>query len=360
MVTPAVHGGIDEAELRVLGLDRTRIIDFSANQSPLGASPRVRGAIAGAVLEAYPDRDARGFARAVASRHGVDPVQVVVGNGSTELIRLIAQIVFREGDAALSLAPSFGEYEAATVLARASFIERRLLLEEDAFAYREDVFADALEQLRPRLCWLCSPNNPTGTAVPPEAIEGLVTRFPGTVFVLDEAYCDLLQHPQWTAATLARGNLVVLRSMTKAWGLAGLRLGYALAHESMAAALRAAKPPWNVNVCAQAAGEAVLEDPAAYHDAVQLLRIGRDTLASGLRAEGWTVPPSEAGFFLVRVRDAASVRRCLLERGCLVRDCSSFGLPQYVRVSPRLPAQNQLLLEAFVGLEELRPDEEPR
>lgn len=359
-VTPAVHGGIDEAELRALGLERTEVIDFSANQSPLAVSPRIRAAVAGAVLEAYPDRDARGFAGAVAIRHGVDPAQVVVGNGSTELIRLLAQIILREGDVALSLAPSFGEYEVASVIARASFIEHRLSLEKGTFIYREDAFVRALEQFLPKLCWLCSPNNPTGTAVPPQAIEELVACFPGTVFVLDEAYCDLLEYPQWTATTLARGNLVVLRSMTKAWGLAGLRLGYALAHDSMAAALRAAKPPWSVNACAQAAGEAVLDDPAAYYEAVRLLRSGRDDLVSGLWAQGWTVLPSDAGFFLVRVRDAALVRRRLLEQGCLVRDCSSFGLSQYIRISPRLPAQNQLLLAAFAKLEELRPDGEPR
>jgi histidinol-phosphate aminotransferase len=360
VVAPAVHGGIDEAELQAFGLERTGVIDFSANQSPLAVSPRTRAAVASAVLEAYPDRDARDFASAVALRHGVDPAQVVVGNGSTELIRLLAQIILREGDVALSLAPSFGEYEAASVIARASFIEHRLLLEKDTFVYREDMFVRALEQFLPKLCWLCSPNNPTGTTIPSQAIERLVIRFPGTVFVLDEAYCDLLQNPQWTAATLARRNLVVLRSMTKAWGLAGLRLGYALAHDSMAAALRAAKPPWSVNACAQAAGEVVLEDSAAYYETVRLLRSGRDDLGSGLRAKGWTVLPSEAGFFLVRVGDAALVRRRLLEQGCLVRDCSSFGLSQYIRISPRLPAQNQILLAAFARLEELRPDEEPR
>lgn len=145
-------------------------------------------------------------------------------------------------------------------------------------------------------------------------------------------------------------HLVVLRSLTKAWGLAGLRLGYALADVNLADPLRAGKPPWNVNACAQAAGVATLDDPQRHADALTLLRDGQAQLTAGLRSAGWNVLPSAAGFFLIEVGDAAAARRRLLYHGCLVRDCTSFGLPEHVRVSPRLPAENDWLLEAFATL----------
>jgi len=184
----------------------------------------------------------------------------------------------------------------------------------------------------------------------PRDIAALVIGHPDTLFVLDEAYCDLLDVPQWTPALLAKGNIVILRSMTKAWGLAGLRLGYAIADETLANPLRAAKPPWNVNACAQAAGLAALADDSWYRRSIDLLRSGRVELVAGLTEQGWEVLPSTAGFFLIRVDDAAAAREHLLARGCLVRDCTSFGLPEYVRVSPRLAEQNRLLLDAFTEL----------
>lgn len=361
----AVHGGVDRAALAALGADPDTVIDFSSNQAPLGISPAARAAAAGAVLDAYPDRDAATLAAALARRHQVAPSRIVAGNGSTELIRLIAQLALRENDLALSLSPSFGEYRLGTELARGRFIEHPLALaaalpapapssvparRAAAFIYDHSAFAAALTERRPRLCWICSPNNPTGAAVPAKQIETQVKEHPDTLFVLDEAYCDLLDGPQWTSALLELGNLVVVRSMTKAWGLAGLRLGYAIAAESLAKPLRTAKPPWNVNACAQAAGLAALADDSWYQRSIDLLRSGRADLMTGLAQQGREVLASCAGFFLIRVENAAAAREQLLARGCLVRDCTSFGLPEHVRVSPRQADQNERLLDAFAGL----------
>ena len=193
--------------------------------------------------------------------------------------------------------------------------------------------------------------------MPAALIAALVTDHPATLFVLDEAYCDLLPETQWQADLLAAGNLLVLHSMTKYWGLAGLRLGHAVAEPGLAAALRAAAPPWSVNACAQAAGVAALADLEHHRRSVALLTGERDRLVAGLRARGWVTEPTTAGFFLIHVGDAPAARRALLAQGCLVRDCTSFGLPKYVRVSPRHPAQNDLLLEAFAALTPPRPAE---
>ena len=359
-VAPAVHGGVDAFELARLGLDPAAVIDFSSNQSPLGIAPAAREAAVKACLDSYPDRDARVLVAALAARHEVAPDRVVAGNGSTELIRLIAQLTMLPGDVALSLAPSFGEYEMGTILARGRFVELPLELEDASsrsatdgppgFVFDPAAFAGELRRVRPRLCWLCSPNNPTGAVVPPEDLEMLSRSFPDTMFVLDEAYCDLLPHPQWSPAMLDAGNVVVLRSMTKAWGLAGLRLGYAIADPSIAGPLRAASPPWNVNACAQAAGLAAIEQDERHAEAVGLLRTGRDELAAAIAGLGFPALASAAGFFLIEVADPAAARLGLLEHGCLVRDCTSFGLPRHVRVSPRHAHENERLLSAFRAL----------
>jgi len=351
-VAPSVHGAVDPAALRAEGVDPAAVIDFSSNQSPLGAAPGVAAAVAGVVVDAYPDPHATELTTRLAERHGVSPAQVVCGNGSTELIRLVAQLALGPGDVALSLAPSFGEYEVATRLAGARFEEVRLVHagEGAGFFCDEPALRAALTSLCPRLCWLCSPNNPTGAALPAALIAALVTDHPATLFILDEAYCDLLPEPQWQADLLAAGNLLVLHSTTKYWGLAGLRLGYALAAPAEAAALRAAAPPWSVNACAQAAGVAALGDLDHRRRSVELLTGERDRLVAGLRVRGWTTEPSMAGFFLIHVGDAPAARRALLAQSCLVRDCTSFGLPAHVRVSPRHPEQNDRLLAAFAAL----------
>lgn len=351
-VRASVHGAIDPSALRAEGVDPAAVVDFSSNQSPLGAAPGVARAVAGAVVDAYPDPHAAALAAALAARHAVGPEQVVCGNGSTELIRLVAQLALEPGDVALALAPVFGECEVATALAGAR-LERVSLTHAGAgagFFCDEPALRDALARLDPRLCWLCSPNNPTGAALEPALTAALVADHPETLFVLDEAYSDLLPEPQWERRSLEAGNLVVLHSMTKYWGLAGLRLGHAVAAPAPAARLRAAAPPWSVNACAQQAGLAALADLEHHRRAVALLVAERDRLAVGLAELGWTVEPTAAGFFLIHAGDAPALRRALLDRGCLVRDCTSFGLPGHVRVSPRLPEQNALLLAAFAAL----------
>ncbi|MHB0934758.1 MAG: pyridoxal phosphate-dependent aminotransferase [Armatimonadota bacterium] len=249
----------------------------------------------------------------------------------------------------LVLWPTFGEYEVASRLARATYQSARFLPGEAWEDMASFPYLLAID-VRPKVFWWCSPNNPTGMAPQPDAIDRLVRRHPQTLFVLDEAYCDLLSAPQWTPDLLESGNLIVLRSMTKAWGLAGLRLGYALECEALMAVLRAAKPPWNVNACAQAAGMAALSDTNHYACSLALLQEQKVMLITALQAHGWAVAPSAAALFLVYVGDAPAVRHALLTGGCLVRDCTSFGLPEYIRISPRLPEQNQQLLEAFASL----------
>jgi threonine-phosphate decarboxylase len=351
-VRASVHGAVDPAALRAEGVDPGTVVDFSSNQSPLGAAPGVAAAVGEAVIDAYPDPRATALCAALAERHGLARDQVVCGNGSTELIRLIAQLSLAPGDCAVALAPVFGECEVATALTGAEVVRVPLAHVGHGlgFACLDELLRDALVEAGARLCWLCSPNNPTGSSLPAGVVRALVAEHPDVLFVLDEAYCDLLPAAQWSASLLEAGNLVVLHSMTKYWGLAGARLGYALTCRAEAAALRAAAPPWTVNAFAQAAGVAALADLEHHERSIALLAGERDRLVAGLRALGWVTEPTTAGFFLIHAGDAAALRAALLARGLLVRDCASFGLPAHVRVSPRAPHQNDLLLEAFAEL----------
>lgn len=357
-VAPSVHGAVDPQALAAEGVALAGLIDFSSNQSPLGASPKVAASLREAVIDAYPDPRASALRRAFGERHGVDAAQIVCGNGSTELIRLVAQLALRPGDTALAVAPVFGESDVATALAGATLehLPLRHLGATRGFAVDEGRLTAALTTLHPRLCWLCSPNNPTGAALPAGLVESLTSTYRETLFVLDEAYCDLLPEPQWTPAQLNDpGNLVVLRSLTKYWGLAGARLGYAVAGPGAAAALSAAVAPWSVNAFAQVAGLAALNDGAHHERAVGQLVAERDRLRAALAGMGWVTEPSAAGFFLVYARDARALRAALLARGLLVRDCTSFGLPAHIRLSPRHAVHNDRLLAAFAELEPPKP-----
>ena len=210
---------------------------------------------------------------------------------------------------------------------------------------------EILQQWQPRLVFLCNPNNPTGTFVAPDTIAHWATAWPGTLFIVDEAYLTFAA-PAPSVLPVLRDNMLVLRSMTKAYALAGLRLGYAIGAPDVLAALRRARPPWSVNALAQAAGIAALQDTAHLTSCLARIASATHDLLVGLHALGLAPVPSTTHFCLVRVGNGAACRQALLERGILVRDCASFGLPEYIRVATRRPAENARLLAA---LAEVRP-----
>jgi histidinol-phosphate/aromatic aminotransferase/cobyric acid decarboxylase-like protein len=219
------------------------------------------------------------------------------------------------------------------------------------FGVVPDALTQILQQCQPRLVFLCNPNNPTGTFVAPDTIVHWASTFPRTLFIVDEAYLTFTASAP-SVLPVRRPNILVLRSMTKAYALAGLRLGYAVGSPDMLEALQRARPPWSVNALAQAAGIAALQDTA--HLAHCLARIvqAKHDFVVGLRALGLMLVPSTTHFFLTRVGNGAGCRQALLQRGMLVRDCASFGLSEYIRVATRRPEENVRLLTA---LEELRP-----
>jgi histidinol-phosphate aminotransferase len=220
-----------------------------------------------------------------------------------------------------------------------------LAREKTRFAVEPMKIAEVLASLRPRLVFLCNPNNPTGAVLAPDTIAEWARQHRQTLFVIDEAYLPFAAGLD-SALAFATENVVVLHSMTKDFGLAGLRLGFAVGDERLIEMLGCLQPPWSVNAMAQAAGIAALVDLA--HRQRSLERLAHDSLelAGSLARLGLAPLPSATHFFLVRVGDAAAFRSALLSLGILVRDCASFGLPEYARIATRRREENERLLAA--------------
>lgn len=347
--SPTPHGGPQAAELTALGISPEQVIDFSVNINPFGPPPGVREAVARAAVERYPDPEATGLRRLLASRLGVGLHSILAGNGTTELIRLVALCYLGPGDTALIPQPAFGEYEAACRLAGAQVI-KPWAREADGFVPDVAELVGLVKRHRPRVLFLGNPANPAGCYLSRQSVEALLEASPECLVALDEAFVSFIEGAWPATELLSYPNLVLLRSMTKDYALAGLRLGYAVAPEPVIAVLRRACPPWNVNAAALAAGEAALQDDRFLVESMRKIREVKETLAAELVRLGLAPVPSPAPFLLVKVGDATALHRSLLREGILVRDCASFGLPQYIRLGPRPEADCRRLLSALGGL----------
>ncbi len=360
-----VHGAVDAEELAALGLDPTQVTVFSASVNPYGPPPRILQAVRQAVTEQnlarYPDPECRELRQALARHHGLDPTWIWVGNGSAELIWLLARALGAARQAAV-LAPTFSEYANGLLAADATLLPVSLpgwrWTSAGHFAPEEDDLApvqEALAQAKPELVFLCNPNNPTGRLLTPQEVQALQRAAPDAFWVVDEAFMPFVAQP-WTAAEwLPTGNWAVLRSLTKDFGLSGLRLGYLLAPPSVIQAIRALQPPWTVNRLAQVAGLAALEELAWREASLARLRTDGQVFRSVLEEAGLCPWPTDVNFFLLPMDDPARVRLALLRQGLLVRDATSFGLAGFLRLSVRRPAENQRLVQALGQLLLNRP-----
>ena len=350
------HGGLDHAELESLGLRPGEIVDFSANLNPWGAPPDVREAIARADVSSYPDAEATALRRALAARLGLATDQIIAGNGSSELLWLIGLAFVDPCDRVLIAGPTFGEYERVARLAGAEVAINHARA-GNGFRHDARQLGQVVDRWRPKVIFLCNPNNPTGHYLDRQSVMQLADNAGDSLLVLDEAYAGFVAQP-WSPLDLLPRGVLVLRSLTKDYGLAGLRLGYAIGHAEVIAALRKVRPPWNVNAVAQAAGLACLADEAHVAASRRRLAEAKDYLVSELAKLGLRVLSSDTSFFLVEVDDARQLRARLLRRGLLVRDCHSFGLPRHVRIAARtLPECRQLVaaIGAEIGERSVRP-----
>ncbi len=341
------HGGPDPQELALLGFCASDIVDFSANSNPFGPSPLVHQAIVGVDVSLYPDRECAQLRDDLAGLNRVAPENVLVANGSAELVWLASQAMLAPGDLAMVVGPTFGEYARAAAGVGADVMEIRA--HEPDFLLPVTELVRSISTHRPRLLFLCNPNNPTGRALAEEDISAIADACPpGTLPVIDEAYRAFLEGDPFSVPYKRR--CLVLRSMTKDFAIAGLRLGYALGEPEVLRRMAGFQPAWSVNSMAQAAGRAALKDIAYYRKTLTELRALRDGFFRKLRHAGVRLAHSDTHFALAFLDEPARlVRQRLLRRGIQVRDCASFGLPRHIRVSTHLEEQNRRLVDALAG-----------
>jgi histidinol-phosphate aminotransferase len=344
-IKPSEHGGIDYAELEALGISPEEVVDFSANLNPFGPPPGIKKAMGRANIAAYPDSRAGELRRLLVDKLKVNEDNIIVGSGSVELIRLAALAYFGRGDIVLIIEPTFGEYEVACQVSGASIIRQRRA--PKSFQLDIEGTIRLIKHRRPKGIFIDNPNNPTGQYLSQAEFERLLDAAKDSLVVLDEAYITFVDNVWPSLGMIRENNLLVLRSMTKDYALAGLRLGYGVAGKEVISSLRRICPPWNVNAVAQQAGLVAVAAEGYLRRCQLKLKPARSYLVAELSRLGLPPVPSAANFLLVGVGNAPRFRQKLLQRRALVRDCTSFGLPGYVRISPRTLPECRRLVRAI-------------
>jgi threonine-phosphate decarboxylase len=352
-----VHGGEVWEVAHEKGLSIRDLVDFSSSINPLGPSPRALEAMKNSFeqLSLYPDSDATALREAIASHFGgINKRNVVVGNGSTELIYLFAQIFLKKGDLAVIPAPTFGEYANVAVRNRSKLKHVRMSRD---FQLEPDVFK--LEMKGAKSVFLCNPNNPTSMLIPHEAVVEILEEAlrKDVVVFLDEDFIEFVNDENRNSFVKVINkypNLFILRTFTKFYGLTGLRVGYGIGDEETIEVFSKVKMPWNVNSLAQTAAIAALADKDHSRRTMETVRIERQFLIRELsQIIGFKVFPAESNFIFLDVREsnftAAQLKEMMLTQGILVRDCSSFaGLDAYyVRLAVRTRQENERLLNGL-------------
>jgi histidinol-phosphate aminotransferase len=332
------------------------LAELGSNENPLGPSPRALAAIEAALPEVlrYPDPNGGALKTALAQRLGVEREQITLGNGSHELLMLIAQCFAGAGTSIVFAEFGFAVYPIAAAAAGAEPIRVRALPREHATMPRGHDLAAMAAAVRgdTRIVYLANPNNPTGTWVDDAALAEFLARVPPTTLVVvDEAYAEYVTDAALTTALrlLPRHpNLIVTRTFSKAYALAGLRVGYAIGAAPVAAILERLRESFNVNSLALAAAEAALGDAAHVAQVRAWNAAERAWLTAQLRARGHIVPESQTNFVLIDFgRDAAAIERTLYERGVIVRPMAGYHLPECLRISVGTRAENERLLAAL-------------
>ena len=349
-LSPYVPGKPVDELARELDLDPASIVKLASNENPLGPSPKALEAIRGelAELTRYPDGNGFELKSRLAARCGVQINQVTLGNGSNDILDLVARAYLAPGLNAVFSQYAFAVYPIST---QAVGAQGKVVPAQDHGHDLEAMLAAIDENTR--VVFIANPNNPTGTWFGPDALERFLARVPGNVLVvLDEAYIEYAEGDELPDGLkyLARyDNLLVSRTFSKAYGLAALRVGYAISSAQIADVLNRVRQPFNVNSLALAAACAALDDADYLAQSRQLNDAGMAQLEAGLRELGLSWIPSKGNFIAVDFgRDTAAINQALLRAGVIVRPVAGYGMPNFLRVSIGLPAENARFLEALV------------
>ncbi len=346
-IDPYVPGKPIEELEREMGIRDS--VKLASNENPLGPSPLAAAAVREAIdhLHRYPDGAGHEFIGTLAAHLGCRPQNIVMGNGSDDIIALLATALLTPGDRAVMPRPSFLMYEIAVRAVGAEPVFVPL----DKLAIDLDAMLAAVDD-RTRMAFLCNPNNPTGTIVRQQAFERFMAALPpAVVVVVDEAYIEFVRDPeclQSIGLAAADRPVVTLRTFSKLYGLAGLRVGFGVMPVSLAEGLNRIRQPFNVNLLAQAGARAALADHDFVARTLTLVHEGLDYLYAELDALGLTYYPTQSNFFLIdMVRDAQAVFEAMLKEGVIVRSMRGYGFPQFIRVNVGTPDENRRFIRAL-------------
>ena len=324
-------------------------IKLASNENPLPPSDKVQKAIAAqlAHLNRYPDGSGFYLRQAVAKKHGFAQDQIVLGNGSNELIELAVRTFLKPGDEAIVPHPSFVVYP--MIVQAAGGIRVMVMLKDHRLDL--EAMARAITPMT-KMVFVANPNNPTATIVTADEVEAFMARMPErTIVIFDEAYMEFAMGPDFpnTLEYVRQGRKVlVLRTFSKAASLAGLRVGYGVADADAVALMNRIRQPFNVNSLAQAAALAALEDEPHVQECVRMIDAGRQFLYDEFTALGIRYVPSRANFILVDVgRSASDIYQRLLKEGVIVRPMTPFGMESALRVTVGTPEENRRLVKAL-------------
>ena len=327
-------------------------IKLASNENPLGPSPLAMDAIRSGLdnLHRYPDDGGHELVHLLAVRLSLNPEAIVLGNGSDEVLTMLARAFLRPGDMAIIPQPSFLMYEAVVRWAGAEcrFVPlRNMTIDLDAMLAQVTTGC--------RMVFLCNPNNPTGTVVSRKAFDAFLEKIPADlVVVVDEAYGEFVHTKDCPRGIDYIGGdraVVTLRTFSKVYGLAGLRIGYGLMAPDIAAMLHRVRIPFNVSTIAQAGAIAALDDIVFIDKTRRMIRDGLDYLTRALDDLGFRYFPTQANFFLIDVvKSADDIYEQLLRQGVIVRSMSAYGYPQYIRVNVGLPEENERLVQSLAKI----------
>ncbi len=341
-----------EEVARALGLDGIDdIIKLASNENALGPSPHALEAMRNeaARMHLYPDGGCYYLREALASQLRLEPSHILPGNGSNELIELLGHVFLSEGDQIVMSERAFVIYKLMAMLFKAETVAVPM----DGFTHDLDAMREAITPAT-KLVFIANPNNPTGTCVPSDALDRFMDQVPDHVLtVIDEAYIELLppeEQPDTLRYVREGRKVCVLRTFSKAYGLAGLRIGYALGSDELISLLDRARQPFNVNYMAQVAAAAALQDQAHVEATRRMVRDGLDQLAGALDKVGIRYVPSCVNFMLVDVGKGREVFEALQEAHVIVRPMDGYGLPEYVRVTVGTEEENARFLDALVDV----------
>ena len=337
-----------EEVARELGLVPADVIKVASNENPLGPSPKAIEAMQAAVTQShlYPDGNAYYLKNKLAAKLGVEPENLILGNGSNEIIEFISHALLGTGDEIVVSQYCFAIYPLVAMMMGAK------VNAVPAVEYGHDLPA-MLDAITPetRIVWVANPNNPTGTLAKPDDVRALVENVPDDVLlVMDEAYYEFLDEPVDLLPLVRSGdrpNLLVMHTFSKIYGLAGLRIGYGIGHPDFISALEKVRQPFNTNSIAQAGAMAALDDDDHLLETRKVNTAGLQYFESFCEANGYEFVPSAANFVLIRVGDGQGIFEALQKQGVITRPMGGYGLPEWIRLSIGTADENQRAAEAL-------------